>query len=107
MMRRTLCVFVAMSMTSCVLGPEFLRPDAKAPQTWREQRGDTQASTPVAAAIGEKWWERFNDPVLSSLENRVLQANFDIQVATLHLVQSRAQRAAVLGGRLQIGRAHV
>jgi NodT family efflux transporter outer membrane factor (OMF) lipoprotein len=100
-MQKLLTVCVAMTLTACAAGPSFVRPDAKAPEKWTEQRADAQVqSTPAAGTISEKWWEQFNDPVLSSLETRVAEASFDIQVAALRLAQSRAQRAAVMGGRL-------
>ena len=37
------------------------------------------------------WWDQFGDPELSALEVRVAHANLDVRLATIRLVESRAQ----------------
>jgi NodT family efflux transporter outer membrane factor (OMF) lipoprotein len=100
-MRTVLGVIIAATLSACAVGPEFLRPQATSPVDWNTSDAPGgPLSRPEAGAIREKWWDLFNDPELSVLEARVVDANFDIQVATLRLAQSRAQRTAVLGGRM-------
>ncbi len=45
------------------------------------------ANEPVDPA----WWKLFNDPILTELEQRAAQANFDVRLATVRLAESRAQ----------------
>ena len=46
----------------------------------------------LPAPTDPTWWNVFRDPVLTSLEQRVADANLDVQTATLRLAESRFQR---------------
>ncbi len=39
-----------------------------------------------------EWWRTFHDPELTSLIEVTMRSNFDIQIATSRIMQSRAQR---------------
>ncbi len=45
----------------------------------------------MAGTVAVQWWQSFDDPVLSSLEERVAGQNLDVQVATERLFEARAQ----------------
>jgi NodT family efflux transporter outer membrane factor (OMF) lipoprotein len=63
-------------------------PDAlpgPVPAAWSTGQGGTP--TQLAA-----WWERFNDPQLTALVTRALQANTDVRSARAALLQARALR---------------
>jgi len=103
-MRKVIPVVIAMSLTACAAGPNFVEPDAKAPASW----GDWHPAESTAAVKNQttadrgaaRWWLQFNDPTLNALEERAAKENLDIQVAMARLAQSRAQRSAVNGARL-------
>ena len=59
----------------CTVGPDYVKPPAEAPATWR-------IDYPQAAdAANARWWERFDDPVLTSLIDEALHANRDLEIA--------------------------
>ena len=56
-----------------------------------------QAGTPTRLAA---WWERFQDPQLTALVTRALQANTDVRSAQAALLQARALRDVKAAGLL-------
>jgi NodT family efflux transporter outer membrane factor (OMF) lipoprotein len=57
------------------------------PQGWR-------TDLPQAAALDERWWQAFGDPLLASLVERALADNLDVAVAGARIRDARAQIAA-------------
>ncbi|WP_394756528.1 efflux transporter outer membrane subunit [Rhodoferax sp.] len=57
-------------------------------------------TVPAAASSLAQWWERFNDPVLSTLVTQALQANTSIRSVQAALQQSRALRDVRTADRL-------
>jgi NodT family efflux transporter outer membrane factor (OMF) lipoprotein len=45
----------------------------------------------TADPVDAEWWKLFQDPELTSLEDRVAAANLDVRLATIRLAESRAQ----------------
>lgn len=45
----------------------------------------------VPAAVLEKWWKLFDDPLLDSLMGRLVSRNLDLRIASARLMQARAQ----------------
>jgi NodT family efflux transporter outer membrane factor (OMF) lipoprotein len=83
-------------VAGCTVGPNFVQPDSHLPQ--KSFNGDNGASAAAAhepAPTDPLWWNVFRDPVLTSLERRVAEANLDVQTATLRLAESRFQRGVV------------
>jgi outer membrane protein, multidrug efflux system len=74
-------------LTSCMMGPDFQRPEAKVSSQWLGQ-------APEAAQAAEQdlaqWWMVFNDPQLTSLIERGMQANLDLRQAESRIRQARA-----------------
>jgi NodT family efflux transporter outer membrane factor (OMF) lipoprotein len=86
---------VAALLAACTVGPDFHRPDADVPATWRATQAPAHAqvtSRPTAAPFNAAWWTSFKDPELVSLEDRVAAANLDLKVASIRLAESRSQR---------------
>ncbi len=70
---------------ACTMGPDFERPKPpEMPKAW----DDATLSQPLRP----DWWAIFDDAELTALEQRVANANLDVQAATLRLAESRAQR---------------
>jgi NodT family efflux transporter outer membrane factor (OMF) lipoprotein len=55
-----------------MVGPNYHRPAAPTPTTYKEVAGWTPA-TPSDAADRLDWWTAFDDPILNDLENRVAE----------------------------------
>ena len=86
---------VAWLLGGCV-GPNYHRPAVDLPAGWKE-------TTPVATAGPANtalWWRNFQDTELTSLVERGLKNNLDVQLAEARLRQARAARGVVIGGLL-------
>jgi NodT family efflux transporter outer membrane factor (OMF) lipoprotein len=95
MARTKLVPLVALLLLAgCTLGPDFEHPDSFSPASWFDTpaKPEPVASHPVAEPIRADWWASFGDPELTSLEQRVADANLDVRVAALRLAESRSQR---------------
>ncbi len=90
-----IAVQIAMLLGGCMVGPDFIHPDPKAPAGWRDHVKGESESRPVARAPEPQWWTVFGDPILLRLVNRAAVHNFDIQVAASRLQQSRWERRIV------------
>ncbi|MDO8771166.1 MAG: efflux transporter outer membrane subunit, partial [Burkholderiaceae bacterium] len=76
-------------------------PDVALPAAWSTDASATSATTPpLATSSLAQWWQRFNDPLLSTLVAQALQANTSIRSAQAALQQSRALRDVKAAGML-------
>ncbi|CAM2887807.1 efflux transporter outer membrane subunit [Rariglobus hedericola] len=66
------------------VGPDYQRPDAPTPATYRD------AADTTSVALAPDWWRAFNDPALDALITRALAANQDLRAALARVEQSRA-----------------
>lgn len=79
---------VCLAVTACTPSAS-LRDTAVEDTSTRIDATRSASRTPIQAA----WWQRFNDPLLTSLIQEALQANPDIKTAQASLRSARAQRA--------------
>jgi multidrug efflux system outer membrane protein len=106
-MGRSVAVVAAvLALSGCMVGPDYRRPDAVVPASWRMLDGDP------AAAIDAQWWRVFNDPQLDRLIAVALAENLDIRIAAARIDEARAlvavSRAALfpqVGASTSAGRA--
>lgn len=83
---------LAATLAGCAVGPDYRRPLLDASGGWREPMDQS--------AVDVRWWQRFDDPVLTSLIDKALQSAPDIAEAEARLAEARANRDAAAGGRL-------
>lgn len=88
---------VCLAMTACTPSAS-LRDTAATSTSTRIQTTQIPGRTPIQVA----WWQRFNDPLMTSLIQEALQANPDIKTAQANLRSARAQRA-IAGANLLPG----
>jgi NodT family efflux transporter outer membrane factor (OMF) lipoprotein len=104
MMRRgrlaVVLVAAALVAAGCSVGPNYVRPSAETPDTYKETADATEwrPAQPSDGMIRGPWWEVFGDPLLSSLETQVSISNQNLLVAE---AQYRQARALVLAARSQ------
>ncbi|MBV9734444.1 MAG: TolC family protein, partial [Acidisphaera sp.] len=82
-----------LALGGCAVGPNYraARP-WWSPLSWFAGRPAAQVpSEAVAGPVDPNWWSLFDDPELTTLENRVADSNLDVRVQTVRLAQSRAQ----------------
>ncbi len=75
-------------LPSCMVGPNYKRPPAPAPPTYKElpppnspQASEWARAQPNDALARGKWWEIYNDPELNTLEEQVSISNQNILAA--------------------------
>jgi len=72
----------AMLFTNCAVGPKYSRPVVPVPTVYKELPAgasrDWKPAHPGDLASRGQWWERFADPELNSLENRLNASNYSI-----------------------------
>jgi len=70
-------LIAASALCACEVGPNYHRPPAPTPQTYKEIAGWTLAN-PSDAADRADWWTMFGDPILNELEEKVAKSNFTL-----------------------------
>jgi NodT family efflux transporter outer membrane factor (OMF) lipoprotein len=68
--------------SACMVGPKYKRPAAPVPQAYKESLPPGwKEAQPSDGAIRGKWWEIYNDPELTALEEQVSITNQNVLVA--------------------------
>ena len=78
-----------MVLSGCSVGPDYKRPDAPVPSSFKELKGWREA-LPRDQEIRTKWWEAFGDSILNSLEEQVNVSNQSIALAESQYRQAQA-----------------
>ncbi len=82
-----LMVFVFLA--GCTVGPNYVRPEFKAPANYKEIDG-WKVAQPKDNVIRGAWWETFNEPELNALEQQVEVSNQNIVAAEANFRQAQA-----------------
>lgn len=90
---------LATALTGCVtLGPDYQRPDVAMPQAWRTGLPNAKD------VVNTQWWQGLGDPALDALISEAIDANKDLQLATLRVEEFDAKLGiARAEGRPQVG----
>jgi NodT family efflux transporter outer membrane factor (OMF) lipoprotein len=73
-----------------MMGPDFQRPETKVSSQWLGQAPMARETASPEEQSLAQWWTIFNDPQLTSLMERAMQANLDLRMAESRIRQSRA-----------------
>jgi outer membrane protein, multidrug efflux system len=100
------CIAIAVTLIFSILsgcaavGPDFKRPEASVPAQWNGplKSGAVASQTAVDEELSH-WWTSFNDPVLTSLEERAASSNLNLKLAEARIRQARASRIIAAGGQ--------
>lgn len=76
-------------VAGCMVGPDYVRPTAPVPKTYKET-DVWKAAAPKDHEARGPWWEIFNDPELNALEEQVNISNQNVAAAEANFRQSRA-----------------
>ena len=87
---------LAFLVTGCMVGPDFVKPDAPLEELWTQQEDSRIKIEPVDY---REWWAVFNDPVLNNLIEKASQQNLDLQGAGLRILEARAQLGIAVGSQ--------
>jgi len=87
-MKTLLLLAIAVLLSGCAVGPNYKRPTAKMPTDYR----GAMPAQPATASLGnEKWWDVYQDPVLTQLIHTALQQNYDVRIAATRVLEAQAQ----------------
>ena len=89
MKRLALFLPVAFLVTSCMVGPNYTRPNVPAAPAYRGP-DNSPVANPTSLA-DEKWWQVFKDPQLQTLIRTALKQNYDVQIAAQRVLQAQQQ----------------
>ncbi|HSW46894.1 MAG TPA: TolC family protein, partial [Phycisphaerae bacterium] len=81
------------SVTGCMVGPDYRRPDVEIPEQYRQSPAGQPASRAAEPAELADWWKTLNDPMLDSLIERAIVSNLEFKVAEARVREARAQRS--------------
>jgi multidrug efflux system outer membrane protein len=90
---------LATALAGCVtLGPDYQRPEVAMPQAWRTGLPNARD------VVNTQWWQGLGDPALDALISEAIEANKDLQLATLRVEEFDAKLGiARAEGRPQVG----
>jgi NodT family efflux transporter outer membrane factor (OMF) lipoprotein len=69
------------------VAPQLVQADS-----WKTTPAGGETSKPADDETLSHWWSVFNDPILTSLEERALKSNLDLKTAEAGIRQARASR---------------
>src|SRR5208283_3108238 len=79
----------AMLLSGCAVGPNYKRPSAQVPDTWKGE-GPWQTAAPKDSIPKGTWWQVYHDAELDRLEQELMQANQSLVAARDRLWQARS-----------------
>ena len=78
---------LAFAMSGCMVGPDYVRPDAPVPVAYKEAPG-WKVAQPADDAPRGNWWQAYGDPELDALVAQV-----DISNQTVKAAEARMREA--------------
>lgn len=75
-----------------VVGPDYETPGVSVPARW--SNGGTRSLAPDTLS---QWWQRFHDPILTSLIEDAVAGNLDVAAAKARVREARASRQQAIG----------
>jgi outer membrane protein, multidrug efflux system len=82
MRRLTTVALLALSLSGCLVGPDYHRPVLELPQSFRYEEQSARDTANSA------WWREFQDPVLDSLIAEALSNNKNVKIAAANIEQA-------------------
>jgi NodT family efflux transporter outer membrane factor (OMF) lipoprotein len=86
--------FMLISLTSCMVGPNYKTPKARVEAQWMGVPSTTKERTKIAQAY---WWKCFRDPVLDRLIKTAYANSPSLQATGVRILQARAQLNQAVG----------
>lgn len=87
-LRSVSAAMLALSLTGCLVGPDYKRPETDPPAQFRFGPGAALDQSSVADL---EWFQLFEDDALRELIRTALIENYDVQIAAARVLQAQAQ----------------
>jgi len=82
----------AIFICGCTVGPNYKKPVASVPPTYRGLAPDANGNNTAVNSLGDaKWWDVFQDEQLRALIRTALEQNYDVRIAGARILAARAQ----------------
>jgi outer membrane protein, multidrug efflux system len=92
MKKFAILIFAIFQVAGCTVGPDYKRPAASVPATYRGAAAEGNGPAGATSSLGDqKWWDVFKDQQLGSLIRTALQQNYDVRIAGARILQAQAQ----------------
>lgn len=91
-MKTALGITLVSLLAACTVGPDYHRPVAATPPTWKTD-SYWRVGEPSHAPLALDWWQGFGDVTLNGLETQALAQNQTLAAASAHYAQARATLA--------------
>ena len=83
---------IALLSCGCTVGPNYKKPTASVPPTYRGLVPDANGSNSSGPSLGDqKWFEVFQDEQLRSLIRTAIEQNYDVRIAAARILAAQAQ----------------
>lgn len=91
-----LAMLLVASLTACMQGQDYKKPDILVPPGWDQMAGGAPGGVTVSTdKLPEaRWWEEFRNDELNGLIERALQSNHDVRRAASRVMEGRATLVA-------------
>src|SRR5258705_4839367 len=83
---------LGIGLTGCTVGPDFQSLETREAPRRSALDSKNVPSRTVESAVDMAWWKSFRDVQLSSLVERLVAQNLDLETAAERVIQSMAQR---------------
>src|SRR6202795_43264 len=83
---------LCIGLSGCTVGPDYESPEMKEAPRRSALNGEGVPSRTVDGAVDVLWWKSFRDFQLSSLGERLVAHNLDLETAAERVTKSMAQR---------------
>lgn len=90
-------VWICFILAGCMVGPDYQRPDARAPLAFKELAG-WKISQPADTVDKGAWWSVYHDPELDRLERMIEVSNQNVKAFEAHYRNALALVAEARAG---------
>jgi len=88
-MRLLLSALLLLGLGGCTLGPDYQTPAFKHSEQWHSEQVRDES---LSARHEARWWQQFEDPLLTALITRAAQNNRDLAATLANIERVRALR---------------
>jgi outer membrane protein, multidrug efflux system len=81
----------ALLLTGCTVGPNYKKPVASIPPTYRGLTPEDAAKNDSVSIADQKWFEVYQDEQLRALIRTAIQQNYDVRIAATRILAAQAQ----------------
>jgi multidrug efflux system outer membrane protein len=82
---------VLTSLAGCTVGPNYSRPNYPSPPAFRGADEAAASSVSKISLGDEQWASVYREPELQDLIRKALANNYDVRIATQHILEQQAQ----------------